>query len=88
MIPTLTIEKSAPGEYLATVTNDSSERADFHASSITGAIRDAALLMPKTPAFHIWFEHVSIGTTPAVNMRHDAETLATRLKLLHGQFRG
>jgi len=57
------------------------------ASSTPIAIRDTAMLMPKTPAFHIWLEHVSIGTTAALNMRHDAETLANRLKLLHGQFR-
>lgn len=88
MIPTLTIEKAAPGEYRATVSNGRSEQADFHASSIMSAIRDTAMLMPKTPAFHIWFEHVSIGTTPALNMRHDAETLANRLKLLHAQVMG
>ncbi|MPM77511.1 hypothetical protein SDC9_124517 [bioreactor metagenome] len=60
---------------------------DFHASSIVGAIRDASKLLPSSPAFHVWYEHFNIGTTPAMYMRHDAETLANRLMLSHGQFR-
>ncbi|WP_339557299.1 hypothetical protein [Comamonas sp. MYb396] len=59
-----------------------------NASSIAGAIRDTAQLLPKARAFHIWFEHVSIGTTPVLHMQHDPETLESRLKLLHGQFWG
>ena len=39
-------------------------------------------------AFHIWYEHVSIGTTPVLHIQHDPETLASKLKLLHGQFWG
>lgn len=88
MIQALHIQKIAPGEYSASVMNERSEALNFTASSIAGAVRDAARLLPSAPAFHIWYEHVSIGTTPALNMRHDAETLATRLKVLHGQFFG
>ena len=85
MIQTLKIEKVAPNEYAVEVLNDHSVALDFTASSIAGAIRDAAKMLPTAQAFHIWFEHVSIGITPAINMRHDPETLANRLKLLHGQ---
>ncbi|WP_240933155.1 hypothetical protein [Diaphorobacter sp. HDW4B] len=88
MIPTLIIEKAAPGEYSVTVVDGDAEQSDFHAGSIMSAIRDATILMPKTQTFHVWYEHVSIGTIPALHMRHDAETLANKLKLLHGQFRG
>jgi len=86
MIQSLHIEKAAPGEYAARVMNEHSEAVSFTASSIASAIRDAARLLPSARAMHVWFEHVSIGTTPALNMQHDAETLANRLKLLHGQF--
>ena len=85
MIQSLHIEKDAPGEYSVRVMNDHSVALDFTASSIAGAIRDVAKMLPSAQAFHIWFEHVSVGTTPTVNMRHDPETLANRLKLLHGQ---
>ena len=88
MIPTLIIETAAPGEYSVTVVDGDAEQSGFHAGSIMSSIRHATILMPKTQAFHIWFEHVSIGTTPAINMRNDAETLANRLMILHGQFRG
>lgn len=64
VIPTLTIEKAAPGECRATVNNGRSEQADFH----------------------IWVEHVSIGTTPTQNMRHDPETLANCLSSCTGSF--
>lgn len=88
MIQSLHIEKDAPGEYTARVMNEHSEALNFSASSISGAIRDTARMLPSVAAFHIWFEHVSIGTTMALNMQHDPETLAGRLKLLHGQVRG
>jgi len=88
MIQSLHIEKSAPGQYLARVMNEHSEALSFTACSIAGAIRDTAQMLPKARAFHIWYEHVSIGTTPVLHMQHDPETLASRLKLLHGQFWG
>lgn len=88
MIKSLHIEKDAPGEYTAHVMNEHSEALNFSASSIAGAIREAARMLPSSPAFHIWFEHVSICTTMALIMQHDPETLAGRLKLLHGQVRG
>ncbi|MGF6212598.1 hypothetical protein [Comamonas sp. 4034] len=88
MIQSLHIEKSAPGQYLARVMNEHSEALCFTSSCIAGAIRDAARMIPKARAFHIWYEHVSIGTTPVLHMQNDPETLASKLKLLHGQFWG
>ena len=88
MIPTLIIETAAPGEYSVTVVDGDAEQSGFHAGSIMSSIRHATILMPKTQAFHFWYEHVSIGTTPAISMRHDPETLANRRMLLHGQFAG
>ena len=57
-------------------------------AQLQGAIRGAARMLRSSSAFHIWFELVTIATTPTINMRHDAETLANKLKLLHGQFLG
>lgn len=88
MIQSLHIEKSLPGQYLARVMNEHSEALSFTASSIAGAIRNTAQMLPKARAFHIWYEHVSIGTAPVLHMQNDPETLASRLKLLHGQFWG
>ena len=88
MIQSLHIEKSAPGQYLARVMNEHSEALSFTSGTIAGAIRDAARMVPKVREFHIWYEHVSIGTTPVLHMQNDSETLASKLKLLHGQFWG
>lgn len=88
MIQSLHIEKSAPGQYLARVMNEHSEALSFTSGSIAGTIREAARKMPKAKAFHIWYEHVRIGTTPVLNVQHDQEMLAPKLKLLHGQFWG
>ncbi|WP_273544514.1 hypothetical protein [Delftia acidovorans] len=44
--------------------------------------------MLRLEGFHIWYGHVSIGTTSLYAMRHDAETLAQRLVSLHSQFGG
>lgn len=88
MIPTLHIEKLEPGLYRAELTDTPEGSGQFEVGNIAEAIRtSAAGAGNRVSAFHIWFEHVSIGTTPAVAMRHDAETIARRLMLLHGQFR-
>lgn len=87
MILSLHIDKEAPGQYHARVTDGVSTLADFQIQSISHAIRDAVLAHPKAMAFHIWYEHVSIGTTLPLAMRHDAGTLAQRLMTLHGQVR-
>lgn len=88
MVQSQHIEKGAPGQYLARVMNEHSEALSFTSSCIAGVIRDAVRMIPKAKAFHIWYEHVSIGTTPVLRMQHDPEALASKLKLLHGQFWG
>lgn len=88
MILTLRIEKLEPGLYAAVVSDGRDELSTFEVGSIGAAIRQCVSgPLPEVTAFHIWFEHVSIGTTMLANMRHDPETLAQRLMLLHGQAR-
>lgn len=88
MIPTLRIHKLEPGLYRAELTDTPEGRGEFEVGSITEAIRtSAAGASNQVSAFHIWFEHVGIGTTSTLAMRHDAETMAQRLMVLHGQFR-
>lgn len=88
MIPTLRIEKIEPGHYRAELTDTPEGSGEFEVGNIAEAIRaSAAGAGNRASAFHIWYEHVSIGTTPTVAMRHDAETMAQRLMVLHGQFR-
>ncbi len=87
MLLTLHIDKEAPGVYTARVSSDRSEIAEFQTSTIASAIREAAQSQPSgVSGWHIWYEHVSIGTTAIVAMKHDAETLAQRLMVMHGQF--
>lgn len=89
MIYTLHIDKEEPGLYLARVLDERAEVAEFQAVTISGAMRDAAAgTLPSLEGFHIWYGHVSIGTTPLYAMQHDAETLAQRLVSLHSQFGG
>lgn len=52
------------------------------------AIRDTAQTLPKSFAFHAWYEYVRMGTTPVLHMSHDPEILASRAKLLHRQLSG
>ncbi|WCM88862.1 hypothetical protein [Acidovorax sp. NCPPB 3576] len=88
MILTLQIHKEEPGRYAAQVLNGHAEVATFDASTIGGAIRECgAGPLPEVSAFHIWYGHVSIGTTLTATMRHDSETLAQRLMTLHGQLK-
>lgn len=89
MIYTLHIDKEEPGLYTARVLDGRAEVAEFQAATISAAIRDCAgVAFPGLDGFHIWYGHVSIGTTPLYAMRHDAETLAQRLVSLHSQFFG
>ncbi|MFD2297739.1 hypothetical protein QRO11_15475 [Paracidovorax citrulli] len=60
---------------------------EFDGPSISHLIRSTAAGAPAASAIHVWYEHVSIGTTSVQAMRHDAETLAQRLMVLHGQYR-
>jgi len=86
MIPTLHIQKIEPGNYLAEMRGTPDGSCEFRVSSIAEAIRiSAAGAGNQVSAFHIWFEHVGIGTTSTLAMRHDAETMAQRLMVLHGQ---
>lgn len=87
MILSLHIDKLEPGLYHARITDGVSTLAESETHSISDAIREAAMGFPKAMAFHIWYEHVSIGTTLPLAMRHDAGTLAQRLMVLHGQVR-
>lgn len=88
MIPTLHIQKLEPGLYCAELTDTPEGRGEFEVGNIAEAIRaSAAGAGNQASAFHIWYEHVSIGTNPTAAMRHDAETMAQRLMVLHGQFR-
>ncbi|MBO0987532.1 hypothetical protein INR38_19055 [Delftia sp. SD018] len=87
MIYTLHIDKEEPGLYTARVLDGRAEVAEFQAATISGAIRDCAVAtLPGLDGFHIWYGHVSVGTTSIDAMRHDAETLAQRLVRLHSEF--
>ncbi len=89
MILTLRIRKAGPGRYEAEVQDGREEVGELESGTIAGVIRDCANVpMPDIQAFHIWYEHVSIGTTALAPMRHDAETLAQRLLALHARFFG
>ena len=87
MLLTLHIKKDAPGVYTAHISSDRSEIGEFQAGTIASAIREAAQSQSSgVSGWHIWYEHVSIGTRAIVAMKHDAETLAQRLMVMHGQF--
>lgn len=89
MIYTLHIDKEESGVYAVHVLDGRDEVSVFYATTISGAIRDCAVgTMPGLDGFHIWYKHVSVGTTSIDAMRHDAETLAQRLVSLHSQFGG
>ena len=89
MIYTLHIDKEEPGLYAVRVLDGRAEISEFQTATISGAIRDCAVAtVPGLDGFHIWYGHVSIGTTSIDAMRHDAETLAQRFVSLHSQFGG
>lgn len=87
MILTLHIDKEEPGLYTARVLHCQAEVEEFQSGTISEAIRDCAeASLQGLDGFHIWYGHVSIGTTSLYAMRHDAETLAQRLVRLHSEF--
>ncbi|MEJ8292894.1 hypothetical protein WKI45_08685 [Delftia tsuruhatensis] len=89
MIYTLHIDKEEPGLYTVRVLDGRAEISEFQTGTISDAIRDCGVAtLPGLDGFHIWYGHVSVGTTPIDAMRHDAETLAQRLVSLHSQFGG
>jgi len=89
MILTLRIRKAGSGRYTAEVLNGREEVGELESGTIASVIRQCAdVPMPDLLGFHIWYEHVSIGTTRLVSMRHDSETLAQRLLALHAHFFG
>ncbi|WCM94165.1 hypothetical protein M5C99_05400 [Acidovorax sp. NCPPB 2350] len=88
MILTLQIDKEEPGRYAVQVLNGREEVSAFETSTIGSAIRACgAGPLPDVSAFHIWYSHVSMGTTLPAAMRHDSETRAQRLMVLHGKVR-
>lgn len=88
MILTLHIKKLEPGTYRAEVTGTQFGTAQFEIGGIAEAIQKCASVpLEGASAFHIWYEHVCIGTTPIMNMQYDALALARRLEQLHGQVR-
>lgn len=86
MFPALVVEKAAHDDYFIGVRYGYSVAHSYHAALIIEAISEAISLMPDNEAFNIWFEHVSFGTTSAINMRHDPETLANRQCFCTGSF--
>lgn len=60
VIPTLIIEKAAPGEYFVGVRYEHSVVQVYTVASIHEAIGEAVTLIPSAYAFHIWLEHVSM----------------------------
>lgn len=87
MIPSLHISKEEPGLYRARLVDWDAGEVEFEGPSISHLIRTMAAGAPLASAIQVWYEHISIGTTSVQAMRHDAETLAQRLMVLHGQFR-
>jgi hypothetical protein len=60
---------------------------NYETTSIAEAIRLASENpLPDLVGFHIWYEHISIGSVPAGDMRLDPEALARRLVELHALF--
>jgi len=90
MIYTLHIDMQVSGCYTDRILHGNVELFEFQAATLSGAIRDGCSVgnLLRLEGFHIWYGHVSIGTTSLYAMRHDAETLAQRLVSLHSQFGG
>ncbi|MFD2755960.1 MULTISPECIES: hypothetical protein [Comamonas] len=88
MIISLHIDQTDPGIYSARILDGRNEIAEFQAVTISAAIRQGAVgVRAGVEALHLWYEHVSIGTTSVYAMAYDAETLAKRLVSLHSQFK-
>jgi hypothetical protein len=88
MLLTLHIIKIESGDYRAHVMEGTQHLGDFETTSIAEAIRLATENpLPELAGFHLWYEHVSVGSVTAGEMRSDPETLARRLVELHALFK-
>lgn len=89
MILTLHISKIEPGNYRVVVLDGREELDQWGAPNIGAAIRQCGQAeMPDLSGFHVWYEHVCVGTTSMSNMRIDPDGIAQRLMSLHGAVRG
>lgn len=90
MIYTLHIDMQVSGFYTDRILHGNVELFEFQASTLSDAIRDSCAVgkLMGIEGFHIWYGHISIGTTSLHAMYHDAEMLAQRLVSLHSQFGG
>ena len=87
MLLTLHILKIESGDYRAHVIEGTQHLGDYEASSIKEAILLAAENpLPDLAGFHLWYEHVCLGTVSAGEMRLEAEALAKELTLRHAKF--
>lgn len=86
MILSLNIVKAGSGVYEVHIEEGGTEVDQFTATTIAGAIREAAARGYGARGFHIWYGAICIGTTTLTAMRHDAETLALKLLSVASQF--
>ncbi|MFN9476754.1 hypothetical protein [Acidovorax sp.] len=88
MLLTLHIIKIESGDYRAHVMEGAQHLGDYETTSIADAIRLAAENpLPDLAGFHLWYEHVSVGSVTAGDMRSDSDALARRLVELHALFK-
>ena len=89
MLLTLHISKIKPGNYRVAVLDGREEMDEWGVPNIAAAIRQCSQAeMSDLSGFHIWYEHVCVGTTTMSNMRIDPDGIAQRLMSLHGAVRG
>ncbi|KJA11284.1 hypothetical protein RP29_06040 [Acidovorax temperans] len=87
MLLTLHISKFEPGNYRVYVLDGRDELDEWWAPNVGAAIRECGYAeMPDLLGFHIWYEHVCVGTTAISDMRNDPEGIAQRLMALYAQF--
>lgn len=87
MLLALHIVKIDSGAYRAHVMGGAVQLGDYQSSSISECILLAAENpLPDLVGFHLWYEHVSMGTVSAGEMRADAEALAKELVHRHAKF--
>lgn len=87
MLLTLHIIKIESGDYRAHVMEGTQHLGIYDATIIKECILLAAENpLPDLAGFHLWYEHVCVGTVSAGEMRADAESLANRLMALYGKF--
>jgi len=88
MLLTLHIIKIESGDYRAHVMEGAQHLGEYETTRIADAIRLAAENpLPDLAGFHLWYEHVSVGSVTVGNMRSDSEALARRLVELHALFK-